>query len=73
MDSSIDKRREFSKLMQRKDVDVFICKSLYHISRKPLAFLSLIKDMNARGITVISTEEGTVHYDPTGTSFLKKN
>ncbi len=73
MDSSIDKRREFVKLMQRKDVDVFICKSLYHISRKPLAFLSLIKDMNARGITVISTEEGTVHYDPTGTSLLKKN
>ena len=73
MDSRIDKRTEFAKRMRRKDIDVFICKSLYHISRKPLVFLSLIKDMNARGITVLSTEEGTVHYDPNGRLFLKKN
>ena len=73
MDSHIDKRTEFSNLIRRKDIDVFLCKSLYHINRKPLVFLSLIREMNARGITVMSTEEGTVHYDPTDGSFLKKN
>ncbi len=73
MDSRIDRRTEFTKLWRRKDIDVVVCKSLYHISRKPLVFLSLVNEMNARGITLLSTEEGVVHYDPSGDSFLKKN
>ena len=73
MDSCIDRRKEFAKLLRRKDIDVFICKSLYHISRKPLTFISLIREMNARGIMVLSTDEGTVHFDPSGSQFLKKN
>ena len=73
MDSRIDRRTEFTKLWRRKDIDVVVCKSLYHISRKPLVFLNLVNEMNARGITLLSTEEGVVHYNPSGDSFLKKN
>ena len=73
IDEAVFKRTEFPRLMARDDIDVVICKYFYHINRKTLAFLQLVQNMNNKGITLLSTEEGVVHYDPTAEDWLKKN
>ena len=63
IDCSAFKRSEINRLLQRKDVDVIVCKYFYHIKRKTLAFLEILQQMNDEGKTLISAEEGVLRYD----------
>lgn len=64
IDSSAYKRSEIHKLMNRCDLDVIICKYFYHIKRKTLAFIGVVQEFAHRDVSIISTEEGILHYTP---------
>ena len=64
IDSWAYRRVEFPKLMQRTDVKVIICKFFYHMNRKVLAFLQIVRELNEKGTSLVSTEEGEIHYHP---------
>ena len=72
VDRSACKRSEFSKLWDRYDLDIIICKYFYHLNRKTFTFVRLVQEMSVKGITIMSTEEGVIHYESTGGELLKK-
>ena len=63
IDESVFCRTEIERLLERTDVDVIVCKFFYHINRKLLKFLKIVREMNMRGITLVSTEEGVIRCD----------
>ena len=73
IDDTADKRTALPRLLERDDLDVILCKYYYLVNRKTLAFLQIVREMNRKGITLQSTEEGTLHYVPDGGEFLKGN
>ena len=64
IDSWAYRRVEYPKLMQRTDVKVIICKFFYHMNRKILAFLQIVRELNEKGTSLVSTEEGEIHFYP---------
>ena len=64
IDSWAYRRVQFPKLMQRTDVKVIICKFFYHMNRKILAFLQIVRELNEKGTSLVSTEEGEIHFHP---------
>lgn len=73
IDSSAFKKTELPKLLARDDIDVIICKYFYHINRKVLFFLQMVQEFNLRGISLLSTEEGLLRYDPTGGELITES
>ena len=73
IDDSACRRIEFPKLKDRSDLDLIICKYFYHINRKTLAFLKIVDELSDKGTTLISIEEGTIHYLTDRKDFLDQN
>ncbi len=73
IDDRVYRRTEFPLLVKRDDIDVVFCKYFYHINRKTLAFLQILQEMNRKGISLLSMQEGHIHYEPCGGELIEKS
>lgn len=51
-------RRVNLEIVLRTDVDVILVKNFFHINRRTIAFMSVAKMLQKRGIKIVSVEEG---------------
>lgn len=62
LDLNSSNRTQFEKMMERADCGLILVKSLFHIKRKMMPFLSTAKDLNKRDVRIVSVEEGSLNF-----------
>lgn len=62
LDLKSSNRTQLEKMMKKANCDLILVKSLFHIKRKMMPFLSVAKDLNKRNIHIVSAEEGSLNF-----------
>ena len=58
IDTTADRRKEYPLLAANNDIDIIVVKNFYHIKRKIVPFLNEVRMYQAKGVRIVSVEEG---------------